>query len=169
MGAEKFPGFTMMYKTQNVGFLSSVQHQVLFNGEPVTLRHMVEQKRLTDPGADAKATGLAYHELKETPTPADPGNFSVALVNSVYFVPGGANANAVEGGEDEGAPNPGPGFSGVLQTAAAASVVPAMWCRHISMISWAVKWSTIGIMPVRPHVTLTNDVELPPGKAVMLF
>ncbi|CAJ1447674.1 unnamed protein product [Effrenium voratum] len=50
-----------------------------------------------------------------------------------------------------------------------AALVPLSTCKfeHCNII-WAVKWATKGLMPIKPQIALTYDLEIPPSTAVHL-
>ncbi|CAJ1413832.1 unnamed protein product, partial [Effrenium voratum] len=47
-----------------------------------------------------------------------------------------------------------------------AALVPLSTCKfeHCNII-WAVKWATKGLMPIKPQIALTYDLEIPPSTA----
>lgn len=103
-----------------------------------------------------------YHHLEEQPTADDPSNFTLSLVNRVFFVPDG-KVGGEAGGEDAGS-----SMSGVLQTQLACLLPVRAWNGHCTRTLYSCKWAPAGLMPVRPQVVLTTDVQLGPGRALVL-
>ena len=85
----------------------------------------------------------------------------------VNFIPAG-NAAAETAEAGDGGDGEAEGVT-ALQTSA-ASVIPApLWASHCSKIVFSCKWAANGLMPIRPQVVLTLDLDLGAGKAVSLL
>ena len=117
----------------------------------------MEQQKAKDPGAK-----LCYHSLVDAPTKDDPGVFEVKLTNLVVFIPGKQEAVVEEGAEGEGAKIM------TAQTNVAAMNPFNSWETTVSKTVWSVKWGANGLMPIRPQVILTLDVDLASGMAMSL-
>ena len=87
----------------------------------------------------------------------------------VHFIPvGNALAEMSEAGQgDDGGEAEG-GMT-ALQTSAAAVIPAGLWSTHCSRVVFSCKRGANGLMPIRPQVVLTSDVDLGAGKAVQLF
>eukprot|EP00438_Fugacium_kawagutii_P012481 Skav236403 [mRNA] locus=scaffold1702:119198:123414:- [translate_table: standard] len=147
------------YKQLKQGEEANAEKEVLFEVKPstmvlngtqlTTVEQMVKQKRCEDPEAK-----VAYHEIKEDPSPEDASKFTLTLVSKVAFIPNAA----------QGAPSEGEDGKPKSLQARAASLLPASsWESHCTSVLWTVRWSAIGLTPVKPQVVLTKELALEPA------
>ena len=114
----------------------------------VTVEKAVMDKRREDPLAH-----LAYHKITETLT-----GLSIERKFDIWMCP----YLAEEGGDK--------GKEKVVQMSLGALIPAKTWnaAAH-TMIAWMVKWSVLGLTPVRPLVILKDTVNIPAGRAFQLL
>ena len=138
--------------------------EILFDLKPETfvlqgnqlkvVKDIVNALRMTKP-----ASKVCYHELVDAPTAEDPSAWSLKRTLNVYFVPG--KSNVVEGENQDP-------FE--AKQAALASLFPnSLWeTAKLASIVFTVRWTSPGLMPVRPQICLTASMTLPPESGVKL-
>ena len=68
--------------------------------------------------------------------------------------------------EGAGATTPGP----PNQTSVAALIPPSAWDKsEVALLTWAVKWAPMGLMPLRPIVVFQLGGTLSGGQALCLM
>ena len=135
--------------------MKNANTHVLHNGKLTTLGEIVNAVQ-----GNRAATDICYHSQKPAPS-EDPKHFELERKHEVYYCPASkTNAQVEESGDD-------PTNLELKGSSSLASLVPLSTCKfeHCS-IMWAVKWATKGLMPIKPQVALTYDVEIQPGTAV---
>ncbi len=126
--------------------------QKVFTTKITTDKELVNEQKAHDPEAK-----IGYHSMHEV-AGKDKMAFGIKQEHEVLFVP------AYHSGEAS---------SSQAATAQAAnqSLIGAMLptnalSTHCCEVIWAVKWATIGLIPLRPLVIFTRSGEVPPGKAL---
>ncbi len=110
------------------------------------------QRRKKSPSADMK---VAYHT--SAPSTAEPGMTKFTLEHTFYFKPHPTKV------KDEG------GETSINSDHAAACIPIKSWIDSPNCcLAWSMKWSVIGLTPVRPHIVLSTTLELACGSATSL-
>ena len=137
--------------------MKNANTHVLHNGKLTTLGEIVNAVQ-----GNRAATDICYHSQKPAPS-EDPKHFELERKHEVYYCPASKTNAQVEASGDD------PTNLELKGSSSLASLVPLSTCKfeHCS-IMWAVKWATKGLMPIKPQVALTYDVEIQPGTAVHL-
>jgi hypothetical protein len=125
--------------------LESSNDNVMLGNVLKTLRQVVEEKRSTNP--DVK---ICYHKINDTPQGSDPGAFGLDRSNDIFFVPS-VSADSTPS---------------VGQSAVARIVPIGSWTRGIAGLTWVVKWTAKGLMPIRPQIVSFRQLTVTPGHAV---
>ena len=137
--------------------LEDADSLVTHEGKLSKVLDLVTKQRVKQP--DCK---VAYHTLKDSPKPEQPGWFALDVKFHVYFRT--ENIPAKTADEAAGAPKVAMGhLAGCLPVKA--------WETALCHVVWAVKWngdSEKGLTPLRPQVLTKTAVDLPPQKAIEL-
>ena len=125
--------------------LQSSNDNVMLGNVLKTIRQVVEERRSTNP--DVK---INYHKINETPQENDPGAFGLDRLNDIFFVPSVSDDPKASVGQS-----------------AVARIVPiGSWTRGIAGLTWVVKWTSKGLMPVRPQIVSLRPLTVTPQHAV---
>ena len=121
-------------------------------GKWQTVGSVLQERRKTKPEA-----AILYHECVDQPRPGDPGWFSLKLHSKVYW-----EAKAVPVTRTEG-------IVSSKQDHAAGLMTQEMWkaCAACE-VAWSTRWTTRGLVCVRPAVYLGSPREVPPQRFVVL-
>ncbi len=112
------------------------------------LEQVIEDKRNVDPSA-AK---ISYHTIKDAPTPAQPGAFTVQVKSDLYFCLASLVKAVLK--EEDGNPS-------LSASNSAAAVAMNKWQEGRTHLLWVVKWAPKGLTPVTPKVALKASVVIP--------
>lgn len=126
---------------------------VLFNGHLSTVEALVNQRQTQFPN-----TKVMYHDMIPAPTADRPNAWHLKRTQDVVFIPSGKAA------VQEGTPG-----NTKLQTL--ATLLPiSSWGGATSAagVVFGVRWAPSGLMPTRPQVLLTAELNLPPGNGCSL-
>lgn len=114
---------------------------------------------LSEREAEKSKALMTYHEVSAKTGPDGQRFFEIARKHEVYF----KVTPKTMGEEDQGELR-------VKGTQSMAGLVPftsLAKLQHCKVV-WSVKWSMIGLVPVRPHLCLLGEMTLPSQKAVKL-
>ena len=104
-------------------------------------------------------------------TKVDDPSFQVfERINDIYFMPGKKNveAGSTEDGQSNNLEAPVPEES-KTQNGCASLLPSATWSQmKYAKVSWSVRWTVKGLMPMRPHTIFTASVSVPAGHAFSL-
>ena len=120
-----------------------------FNGAMHTVLKCMQEKLATQ---GPESTPLAYHTIKDAPTPDNPNNFTVAVKYKQWW-------------KIEQAPVKKE-TKDVKQIHAAGLVEPSVWETSFTKIIFQMKWAARGFAPVRPLVVTTAVMTIPPATAI---
>ena len=102
---------------------------------------------------------LSYHSMFEV-AGTDQKSFGVKQEHEVFFIPTLSSGDGNDG--DTGK---------VINQGSVGAALPSTSFdgSHCVVKAWAVKWATIGLMPIRPLVLFTKSCNLPAGQALSLL
>ena len=115
---------------------------VVFNDVVLELGKVVMDQREKKPDAQ-----VCYHKIDIANE--DPKTFTLTLEHNISCFPQDS---------DKGAPTTCNNVATKFQT--------ATWASNTLAMMWMVRWSTKGLMPVKPVVHLLGSVDFPPGRAL---
>ena len=125
------------------------------------VKNLVLQKRQEKPDIS-----VAYHEMTLDGTDEDPTAFKLATAKEIVFVPQATTKAKVEVQEEEG--DADVAFTGD-QTSAARLLTTSQWSKcTLAGVTWCVKWTAKGLMPIRPVIALKCDVSVEPNHGVKI-
>ena len=87
-------------------------------------------------------------------------------VNDIYFIPGKTN---VEAGEQEKGHEIKAAEDAKTQNGCMSLIPASAWTKLTNAkVAWSTRWTVKGLLPVRPHIVLTVNVDLPAGPGFSL-
>ena len=127
--------------------LKSSEDLVVFNGVVQTVGHAYLEKFKIDPGAK-----IAYHKVNDMSADL-PGSFVITQTHQIAFV--------VSDTSSEG--------SKTCPASTFAIHAPLeQWNTKVSAMLWQVKWTNKGLTPIKPAVYSLMEIELLPGRCLIL-
>ena len=123
---------------------------VLFNGHLSTVEALVNQRLTQFPN-----TKVMYHDRIPAPTADRPNAWQLKRTHDVVFIPDGKAA------VQEGTP-------GNTKVQTLATLLPISCWGTPAGVVFGVRWAPSGLMPTRPQVLLTAELNLPPGNGCSL-
>jgi hypothetical protein len=136
------PGQTDEDLAGGVAFnLQSSKDVVVYNNQLVTLGQVVNDQLHKKPDAE-----ICYHKM--TVSDESPKEFTLEQTHKIVFVTS----------KDDKDPNK---LSGIAAKEPTESYTSAPCLQLL----WSVRWTTKGLMPVKPAVYLTGTIVMPPGRA----
>ena len=130
--------------------LTNHADRILYGTSLKTLKEVVDEKRKMQANPQ-----ICYHRMEEVPG-GEVGGFNLVSTNEVLF--GLLEQDAPKG------ETTGPKL--LLANRMGALVPTKHWKNACMDIFWACQWTAIGLNAIRPVVTLTAGVVLPPGRAL---
>ena len=127
---------------------------VLHNGKVESLGDLLLQKQ-----SEKGKASICYHDVS-VKAGTEANQFDIVRKHEVYFKP-----TAKVAGEEEGTElklNKGAGSF--------AALVPLTTLNSLkhAKVLWSVKWALKGLMPIKPHLCMFDEVVLDGGKAMKL-
>ena len=134
---------------------------VILNGRWVKVGQVIRQRQNTQPSAK-----VAYHETRENVKAEDPTYLVFERVNDIYFIPGKTN---VEAGEQEKGQDIKAAEDAKTQNGCMSLLPASAWTKLANAaVAWSTRWTVKGLLPVRPHIVLPVNVDLPAGHGFSL-
>ena len=127
--------------------LKSSDDLVVFNGVVQPVGHAYLEKFKNDPGAK-----LAYHTVKDMSADT-PGSFAITQTHQIAFVVSDTSSE---------------GSKTCPATTFAIHAPLEQWNTKVSALLWQVKWTSKGLTPIKPAVYSLLEIELLPGRCVIL-
>ena len=126
---------------------------LVFTTKLEAVKDVVHDQKVKDPEAK-----LSYHSMFEV-AGTDKKSFGVKQEHEVFFIP------ALSGDGNDG------DAGKVINQGSAAAVLPSTSFDGSRCLAkaWAVKWATIGLMPIRPQVLFKQSCDLRAGQALPLL
>ena len=136
--------------------LADASTEVLFEGKLQQVGKVAAQKRALTP----LNVSICYYDICEQPKQDDGTFFVLKSKSQVLFRPENAPTSEEKKAADGSYVLPLTSMAGCLET--------NLWETKATKVTWAVKWGARGLVPIRPTITFTQHVVIPPGKAVEL-
>jgi len=140
-------GFKLLKEENDESLPFRLQDQdtlVVLNGQVTKLGEVLTEHRVKKPDCQ-----LCYHKI--VPHESDPKMFTLELTHKVAFTPKLDDAEIIS-----------------QANAAAKEVIQSWRGSPVVKILWNVRWTTKGLMPVKPAVHLILGVSLPVGRSLLL-
>jgi hypothetical protein len=131
--------------------LKSSSDYICFNNAIVDLGQVVQQQRTKNPTAN-----ICYHSMVHDPN--DSKQFTLTNTHKVAFIPRDDGADKEKEGDNK---SPTGGNIAVFEDV-------KTWESESMSIIWICRWTTKGLMPVKPAVYLRGELVVPPGRAALL-
>ena len=116
----------------------------------------IDARAKEKPGSQLK---VLYHDIKDDPRDDMPGHQKRIQKQRMVWKPEPSPVK-VEADSTDSVKMDYKHFAGSIET--------KKWNTDKCCVVWTVKWSTVGLAPVRPQVMLLKDVEIAPKTAIEL-
>ena len=134
---------------------------MILNGRWVKVGQAIRQRQNTQPSAK-----VCCHDTRENVKAEDPTYLVVERVNDIYFIPG---KTTVEAGEQDKGQDVKAAEDAKTQNGCMSLLPASAWTKLTNAkVAWSTRWTVKGLLPVRPHIVLTVNVDLPAGHGFSL-